>query len=67
MFSPWITVSNDRAGGSHRPYRAGSLGRTLTQGFTLGYFRPLPTGGTGKVSPSEGGDPRVDTPPPIIV
>jgi hypothetical protein len=44
-----------------------SLCRTLTQGFTLGYFRLLPPGGTAKVTPSEGGDPGVDTPPPIAV
>jgi hypothetical protein len=28
------------------PPGRGSLGRTLPQGFTLGYFRPLPPGGT---------------------
>jgi hypothetical protein len=28
-----------------------SLGRTLSQGFTLGYFRPLPPGGTMPLTP----------------
>jgi hypothetical protein len=42
-----LRISSSRTGISHRPYRAKiSLGRQLTQGFTLGYYRFLPPGGT---------------------
>jgi len=44
--APRIAESNDGAGLSHRPPGRESLGRTLPQGFTPGYFRLFPPGRT---------------------
>ena len=45
MLSPRLAESSNGAGVSHRPDGAEILARMLTQGFTLGYFPILPTGG----------------------
>jgi len=44
MLSPRPAEFSDGASVSHRPDGRESLGPTLTQGFTLGYFPILPRG-----------------------